>query len=60
LWEAPVTPGLILLVFLGLMCAFFFTRARRRMGIGVTGKHWTTVIVGVVLVLLVAWVASQH
>lgn len=55
-----MTPGLILLVFLGLMCAFFFTRARRRMGIGVTGKHWTTVIVGVVLVLLVAWVASQH
>ncbi|HUZ23731.1 MAG TPA: hypothetical protein VMV07_08190 [Streptosporangiaceae bacterium] len=54
-----MTPGLILLVFLALLCAFFFTKARRRMGLGVTGKHWITVIVGIVLIFLVAWVAQQ-
>jgi uncharacterized membrane protein YeaQ/YmgE (transglycosylase-associated protein family) len=54
-----VTPGLILLVLLGLLCAFFFTRARRRMGLSVSGKHWVTAIVGVVIVLLVAWVAQR-
>ncbi|HEY5016419.1 MAG TPA: hypothetical protein VII59_06540 [Streptosporangiaceae bacterium] len=58
-WEAPVTPGLILLVFLGLLCAFFYTRARRRMGLPVAGKHWTTVIIGVVLIMLTVWVAQQ-
>jgi hypothetical protein len=54
-----VAPGLILLALLGVLCAFFFTRARRRLGLGVSGKHWVTAIVGVAVVLLVAWVAQR-
>lgn len=52
-------PGLILLVFLGILCALFLTRARRRMGLASNGKLWITVIVGFVLIMLVAWVAQQ-
>jgi len=58
--EARVEPGLILLVFLGILCALFLTRARRRMGLSSSGKLWITVIVGFVLIMLVAWVAQQH
>jgi hypothetical protein len=54
-----VTPGLILLLFLGLMCAMFISRARRRMGMATGGKIWLTVIVGFALIVLVAWVAQQ-
>jgi hypothetical protein len=54
-----VTPGLILLVFLGVLCAFFVHRTRRRMGLGASGRIWMTVIVGFVLIVLVAWVAQQ-
>jgi hypothetical protein len=57
--EARVEPGLILLVFLGILCALFLTRTRRRMGLGSSGKLWITVIVGFVLIMLVAWVAQQ-
>jgi 1,4-dihydroxy-2-naphthoate octaprenyltransferase len=55
----PVTPGLILLGFLALLCAFFVTRARRRMGLGSSGRIWMLVIVGFVLIMLTAWVAQQ-
>lgn len=51
--------GLILLVFLAILCTLFITRARRRLGIAVTGKVWVTVIVGFVLIVLVAYVAQQ-
>jgi hypothetical protein len=54
-----VTPGLILLFFLAVLFGFFVHRTRRRLGMSVSGKVWTTVIVGFVLVVLVAWVASQ-
>jgi hypothetical protein len=57
--EALVAPGLILLALLGVLCAFFFTRTRRRLGLGVSGKHWGTAIVAVAVVLLVAWVAQR-
>jgi hypothetical protein len=54
-----VTAGLILLVFLGVLCAFFVHRARRRMGLPASTRIWTTIVVGFVLIVLVAWVASQ-
>lgn len=51
--------GLILLVFLGVLCAFLVHRTRRRMGLGFSRNVWVTVIVAFVLVVLVAWVAQQ-
>jgi hypothetical protein len=57
--EAQVAAGLILLVFLGLIIAFFVNRGRRKIGLGFNHRLLTTVVVGVVLILLVAWVAHQ-
>jgi hypothetical protein len=54
-----VAPGLILLVFLGLICGFFVYRTRRRMGLPVSSRLFVTIVVGFVLVVLVAWVAKQ-
>jgi fumarate reductase subunit D len=52
--------GLILLVFLGVLVAFGFTRARRRMGLGVTAKHWGGAILVVVIVALILWANAHH
>jgi hypothetical protein len=54
-----VATGLILLVFLGVLCAFFVHRTRRRVGLGFSRKVMTTVVVAFVLIVLVAWVAQQ-
>jgi hypothetical protein len=54
-----VATGLILLVFLGVLCAVFVHRTRRRMGLGSSSRIWTMVIVGFVLIVLTAWVAQQ-
>ena len=51
--------GLILLVFLAVIVAFGFTRLRGKMKLGVTSKHWTTVIVLFVLVVLIAYAAHS-
>jgi heme A synthase len=56
--EADMS-GLILLVFIAVIVAFGFTRMRGKMKLGVTSKHWTTVIVLVVLVVLVAYAAHS-
>ena len=51
--------GLILLVFLGVIVAFGWTRIRGKMKLGVSGKTWTGVIVVFVLVVL-AMYASHN
>lgn len=56
--EAAVT-GLILLLFLACICAFFVQRGRRKMGLGTPGRMLIMVIVGFALIVLVAWVARQ-
>jgi Na+-driven multidrug efflux pump len=58
--EAPMTSGLILLAFLGILVAFFVTRMRRRMGLGVTGSTWAVIIAVFAVVVLGMWVSSQH
>ena len=55
-----MTDGLILLAFLGVLIAFFTVRVRKKMGIASSSKTWTAVIVGVILVGLTIWAASQH
>ena len=47
--------GLILLVFLGVLVAFFFTRGRRKLGLPVTGKHWKTAILVFCLLVIILW-----
>ena len=55
-----MTSGLILLALLGIIVAFFVTRMRRRMGLGVTGSTWVTIIAVFAIVVLGMWVSSQH
>ena len=50
----------MLLVFLAVLVAFGWTRFRRRLGMGVTGRHFVVVIVGFCLIVLAAWAASLH
>ena len=52
--------GVILLVLIAGFVAFLATKARRRMGMGVTGKHWIIVMAGVIVILLALWDASRH
>ncbi len=56
--EASVTTGLILLVFIGLLIAYFTSRGRRRLGLPVTGRMWLIIIAAVVLAGLLAWASS--
>jgi hypothetical protein len=53
--EAAMSTGVILLVLIGAIVAFGWTRLRGKMKLSVSGKHrvWPVVIVG--LVLLVMW-----
>jgi predicted PurR-regulated permease PerM len=53
-----VATGLILLVFLALLCTYLVHRVRRRMGLPVSSRLWVTIVVGFVLIVLTAWVAS--
>jgi formate-dependent nitrite reductase membrane component NrfD len=51
--------GLILLLFLAALVAYFVSRGRRKIGLPVTGKHWVTVIVVFVLIVLALY-TSQY
>jgi hypothetical protein len=57
--EAAVAPGLILLALLAVLVAFFWTRLRRRAGLGVTGRHWAAAIVIFTIVVLALWATSH-
>jgi hypothetical protein len=52
--------GLILAVLIGAGVAWLFTRIRRRMGMPVNGKHWVAAIVVFVVLIVLAYGASQH
>ena len=51
--------GLILLVFLGVIVAFGWTRLRGKMKLGVSGKHWTGAIIVFVLVVLMLYASHS-
>ncbi len=55
-----MTTGLILLGFLGVLVAFFLTRMRRRLGLGVTGSTWAVIIAVFAIIVLSLWASSQH
>jgi fumarate reductase subunit D len=53
--------GLILLVLIGAIVAFGWTRLRGKMKLSVSGKNWIGPIVIVVIVVLMMWsVHSGH
>jgi hypothetical protein len=51
--------GLILAVFIGIGVAWLWTRGRRRLGLAVNGKHWGGVIIVFVVLVVLAYGASQ-
>lgn len=51
--------GLILLLLLGVLVAFGFTRVRKRMNLNVTSKHWIYAILVAVFAALILW-ANAH
>ena len=55
-----MTTGLILLGFLAALVAFGWSRLRRRLGMPVTGRTFTTVAVGFILVVLALWAAAHR
>jgi hypothetical protein len=55
-----VSSGVILLALLAVIVAYFWTRLRRRAGLGVTGRHWAAAIVVFAIVALLLWATSTH
>jgi succinate dehydrogenase hydrophobic anchor subunit len=53
--EAAMTSGLILLILIGALVAFAYTRLRGKMKLSVSGKNWIAPIVIVVVVALMLW-----
>jgi hypothetical protein len=51
--------GLILLAVIAVIVTVGFTKVRRRMGLGVTSKHWVYAFVATFLIILVIW-ANGH
>ena len=52
--------GLILVVLIGLIVAYAYTRLRGKMKLGVTSKNWVAPVVVVGLVLLLLWATNTH
>jgi uncharacterized membrane protein len=55
-----VANGLILLGFLAVLFAFVVGKTRRRVGLPMTGRIFTMIITGFVIVVLVLWVANTR
>ena len=53
-----MTSGLILLILIGALVAFGYTRLRGKMKLGISGKNWIAPVVIVVIVVLMLWASS--
>jgi fumarate reductase subunit D len=53
-----MSSGLILLILIGILVAYAYTRLRGKMKLPVSGKNWIGPIVIVVILVLMLW-ASQ-
>jgi hypothetical protein len=51
--------GLVLVVLIGVIVAYGYTRLRGRMKLSVSGKHWVAPAIAVVLFLLILWAAHN-
>ena len=50
-----MTSGLVLVILIGALVAFGYTRLRGKMKMSVSGKNWIAPIVIVVIVVLMLW-----
>jgi hypothetical protein len=57
--EARMLTGFILVAFIAGLFTFGFTRLRRRMGMGTTGKTWGITFLVTVLIILGFWAAGH-
>jgi hypothetical protein len=53
-----MSSGLILLILIGIVVAYAYTRLRGKMKLPISGKNWVAPVVIVVIVALMLW-ASQ-
>ena len=54
-----MTSGLVLVIFIGALVAFAYTRLRGRMKLSVSGKNWIAPIVIVVVVGILVWASHN-
>jgi hypothetical protein len=57
--EAAMTSALILLILIGAVVAYGYTRLRGKMKLSVSGKNWIAPIVIVVIVALMLWASHN-
>ena len=50
-----MTSGLILLILIGILVAFGYTRLRGKMKLSISGKNWIGPVVIVVVLVLMLW-----
>ncbi len=53
-----MSSGLILLILIGILVAYAYTRLRGKMKLPVSGKNWVAPVVIVVIVALMLWASS--
>jgi hypothetical protein len=56
--EAAMTSGLILLILIGILVAYVYTRLRGKMKLSVSGKNWIAPVVIVGIIALMLWASS--
>jgi fumarate reductase subunit D len=54
-----MTSGLILLILIGILVAFAYTRLRGKMKLSVSGKNWIGPIVIVAILALMLWATNS-
>jgi succinate dehydrogenase hydrophobic anchor subunit len=54
-----MTSALILLILIGTLVAFAYTRLRGKMKLSVSGKNWIAPIVIVVILALMLWASHN-
>ena len=55
-----MTSALILLILIGAVVAYGYTRLRGKMKLSVSGKNWIAPIVIVVIIALMLWASSHN
>jgi fumarate reductase subunit D len=55
-----MTSGFVLLILIGILVAFGYTRLRGKMKLGVSGKNWIAPVVIVVIVVLMLWATHNN
>ena len=54
-----MTSGFVLLILIGVIVAFGYTRLRGKMKLSISGKNWVAPIVIVVIIALMLWASHN-